>query len=173
MDTSGVGYTRRIIQVFAEIIGLDRIFVIDDNLSNIYSVTESNQVSKTITLFSLLRALESQFECADFEFGDFRTSPEHLGCVCTESIHRLHQYTGPTMKYAILGIRKSRQNINVRVIRAFKNVHVYSLVLLNIKLLKEKNIRYKTRQVCHCGQIYICWCACVRLCAFCTTMASI
>ncbi|XP_068230443.1 uncharacterized protein [Palaemon carinicauda] len=152
--SGGIGFARRCIQVFAEFLKLDWIFMLDDNIRHVYEIKETNTevkrnngqlTEKTVPLFKVLKHLESQVdgsvnETPIKEFEKFSAYYEN------EVDHPLEEYTGPSKKYGVIGIKKHSSTIH-RVKVPFKKTHVYSFVLLNIYMLKKRNIQYNTWEV--------------------------
>ena len=146
----GIGYSRRFIHLFAKVLRLDHIFMIDDRVWFFQEVQftegkvkreEDGKVEfKCVPFFKVLSHLESQFESGTpkprTDFYPYQPGHEVL-----QNLSELESYTGPYGNYAALGVRKARKG-SERVKKAFKKVHVYSLYLLNVKSTKEKNVTF-------------------------------
>ena len=155
-EAGKIGYARRFIQAFAEHYHLDRIFMLDDNIPYFYELVTckkddgkeyiardaDNRVSqKIVSLFGVLKHLESVFD-SDGEppMDTFESHEEYTGLLTRGS------YTGPPDKYGVIGIKKHNRYNTTRVVNAFKNTHVFSLCLINVKALQRKEIKYKPWQ---------------------------
>ncbi|CAH1802279.1 unnamed protein product [Owenia fusiformis] len=147
----GVGYSRRFIQLFAEKFNLDTIFMIDDNFAAFKEVREARDQlgfivernahdgtleTKNVPLYGVLKHLENIGSENHFVVQNTYTPKKE----CKENT--ISSYTGPLSEYGIVGMLKMREG-SLRVTKPFKQTHVYSLVLVNIKALKAKGVKYK------------------------------
>ena len=161
----GVGFARLFIQLFAEEYHLKHIFVLDDNIPLLYEVQKEQQAGKEVivrkngnielvntSMYNVLSRMESLTTdkdsspkpAATFDPYDKHNAKEavHLCNDAETGLCAQHNFTGPYSRYAVTGIMKSRPTIR-KMVKPFKRTHVFSLVLLNIEALKQKEIRYK------------------------------
>ena len=164
VNSGGIGFARRFIQLFAEHLKLDLIFMLDDNVYSICSANlnvnddhNSGEASnsnnspdmgiKTISFFNALKHLEKLFDCKsdppNFEFNKFDLDDSDMDCLINNG---LHTFTGSKGSYGIVGMLRYRPG-SLKVRQPFRKTHVHSLVLVNIEALKGKSIAYKPWQV--------------------------
>ena len=157
-EAGKIGYARKYIQAFAEQYDLNTIFMLDDNMPYFYEVDtyknangkecikrdkENRVTQNSVPLYRVLKHLErlhdTEAEAPVEEFEEYQKSE-----VDEEYRKSRGAYTGPPGNYAVIGIRKHDKYNNVA--NPFKNTHVYSLCMINIKALQEKDIQYKSWQ---------------------------
>ena len=156
VNEGGIGFARLFIQLFAERYNMDYIFVLDDNISHLYEAVreerdgmeimardENNCLQlQNVAMFAVLREMELLHE--------HQNQKPPAKAYCSFPVSRqccdLHGYTGSPDQYAITGIMKSQKFVR-QMTQPFGKVHVFSLVLLNIKILAQNKIRYKPFQV--------------------------
>ena len=155
-EAGKIGYARRFIQAFAEYYHLHTIFMVDDNMPYFYELVTctkddgkeyiardaDNQVSqKRVPLFRVLKHLESMFDSDGHPpMGTFEPHKYYTRLLTRGS------YTGPPDKYGVIGIRKHNRYNTTRVVNPFKNTHVFSLCLINVRALQSEGIKYKPWQ---------------------------
>ena len=164
VNSGGIGFARRFIQLFAEHLKLDLIFMLDDNVYSIcspnpnvnddhnYGEASSSNNSldmsiKTISFFQALKHLEKLFDCKsdspNFDFEKYDLNGSDMNC---RKNNGLHTFTGSKGLYGIVGMLRYRPG-SLRVRQPFRKTHVHSLVLVNIEALRGKSIAYKPWQV--------------------------
>ncbi len=153
-DIGRIGYARRFIQLLAEKIGMETVFMMDDNIPYLYDV-KTNMIHgepqievkdkklqrRNVPLYTILKHIESQFNGSKeppLPKDQFKPNAEAK----QQNKDRLEGYTGPSHKYGVIGILRNGRYTN-RVCNPFKNTHIVGLSFLNIKALQEHNIRYE------------------------------
>ncbi len=146
-----VGYARRFIQLLAENLGLETIFMVDDNIPYLYDikttlvggktsklVVEGNQVQReNVSLYTVLNHIESQFHSQGIApHSDFIPHPEAI------EKHKLEGYTGPNKLYGVIGVLNHSQYSSI-VKSPFKNTHVGGITFINIRALQEQGIKFE------------------------------
>ncbi len=142
-----VGYARRFIQLFAEELELETIFMLDDNIPCLYDIDvdgnfclkqEGNELKrKNIPLFIALKHIESQFEgMKDPPKSNFKPHQE------AQYKSKLEGYSGPSSKYGVIGVLRNSK-FSSGVLNPFKNTHVCGLTFLNISALEDQGIKYQ------------------------------
>ena len=136
---------------------LPAVFMLDDTVLSISKVnTEEHEAdgevairtdgkhtsSTSVPLFTCLRDLEMQLYGGKQPPGsglpeDFTPFPER------PDLHNTTEsFTGPWPKFGIIGVLRNSQFVN-RCKRPFNRTHVYSVILMNIKALTERDLFYK------------------------------
>ena len=154
-EAGKIGYARKFIQAFAEQYSLNTIFMLDDNMPYFYEIVtykgldgkehierdaENRVKQERVPLYKVLKHVELLHDTdAQAPKKEFEAHKEYTGT-------SRGAYTGPPNNYGVIGIRKHDKYNTTRVVNPFKNTHVYSLCMLNIKVLEEKGIRYQPWQ---------------------------
>lgn len=158
-----VGYARKFIQAFAEEYKLDTIVMLDDLLPHFYEVEtcKSNDgkeiikrdadriVLKHVPLYKVLKHLEDLYHDPTAEAPKKKTDykPHEASSPNTVSSNCREAYTGPPKNYGVIGIRRLSAFTKTTAKRPFLNTHVVSLCVVNVKALKEKEVKYKPWEV--------------------------
>ena len=159
----GVGYARLFIQKMASSLGLEYVFVIDDNVALMSEVEDSAQTESDETVLrdengvmkmqrcSFLKPLTRLKKIAegkeDPPVSGNQYEPYPFKDQSEAQQFPLYSYTGPAKlfgdmqheSYGVLGLLRSIP----RVARPFAKTQVYAAVLLNVKSTVEKKVFYR------------------------------
>ncbi len=165
----GVGYARLFIQKVAHFLGLEYVFVIDDNVvvmkeaefessDDVISATEENVSRKGNGVMRMkrcpfikpLRCLEKIAQGKDTpprEVEEYKPHPLKDQLPTEASRYPLYTYTGPAKlfddrpyeSYGVLGLLNSVPN----AVKPFSKTQVYAAILLNIQSTVKKGVFYR------------------------------
>ncbi len=150
VDSGGIGFARRFIQIFCQKLGIRNYLQNDDNIRGYltYKVDDKNYLVRNkanntlqtveITLFEIFTTFIDQSKCdtLNYEFSD--EFEPYKG----QQKSKLAAYTGPWRTFGLLGMKKYRHLNYLKSKNPFSRGHVTSSVFFNGEQLEKENVKF-------------------------------
>ena len=137
VQNGGIGYARRFIQMFCHHYGIHLFYMADDNIVYFKKGIKNETVISFMELHNKLSLIGSESYIVPKKYDGFE---RHEGF--PRASHCNAAYSGPLREFGIIGIRKKRiSHGNYK--SWFTKRHCQSLLLINNKILLERNVLFK------------------------------